>query len=428
MSRKAIISAFLVMVLFGVAAGTVLFSVSRSDSLELTDATKNEGHFELLPVVDGLLQPTYATHAGDASGRLFIVEQGGLIRILQDGELLPEPFLDISSKLGRDTWEQGLLSVAFHPSYEENGRFFVYYVGREDGRSVIAEYRVSEDENKAAQEESIVLEAPNATGIHYGGQLQFGPDGYLYLSIGEGGYPRPELEPGARVTDKPPQNLSSLYGSVLRLDVDTNVNTYAIPPDNPFVNTPDAQGEVWAYGLRNPWRFSFDRETGDLYLGDVGYQGAEEINRIVKGANYGWPISEGPKCYVQSFVGRASCYIQEMRLGLQDPVAHYRFGVRRQDEEGNDAGVGSSSVTAGYVYRGEKFPSLQGQFFAADFVFGYVWAFEPREGKWEVSAAHKTNHLISSFGEDEQGELYLLDWAGGGLYQVTASANAGAER
>jgi glucose/arabinose dehydrogenase len=354
------------------------------------------------------------------------VEQGGLIRIVQDKQLLSEPFLDLSSKVGSATWEQGLLSVAFHPDYEENGRFFVYYVASDDARSVIAEYRASaENPNQADTTETVLLEAANSEGIHYGGQLQFGSDGYLYISLGEGGYPRPELEPGATVTQKPPQNLASLHGSILRLDIDsTTVDStapYAIPADNPFANKAGARGEIWAYGLRNPWRFSFDRETGEMYLGDVGYQSAEELNVIRKGANYGWPITEGPACYVQSFVGRASCTWHKLRLRLQEPLAHYRFGVRRTAEDGEDAGVGSSSVTAGYVYRGKAFPSLRGQFFAADFVFGYVWALDPKTKPWQVKDALKTDSFFSSFGEDEDGELYLLDWAMGNVYQIVGS-------
>lgn len=406
-------------------AGVVFATVVRSSSLELPISERTEStQFELKPVLSGLAQPTFVTHAGDGSGRLFIVEQAGLVRILDEGNPLDKPFLDIRPITASNNWEQGLLSIAFHPQYATNGRFFAYYVSAQDGGSVVAEYEVSENPNLALPEGKLILEVPNGSGleagVHYGGQLQFGPDGFLYISIGDG-YKRPEVTPG---TVKPSQSLSNLAGSILRIDVDQET-PYSVPADNPFVNNQDARPEIWAYGLRNPWRFSFDRETGDLYLGDVGFVSAEEINRVVKGANYGWPVKEGATCYVQSWQGRSGCYLRAVRDSFHNPIAHYNRFQNEKFVEGRTSGVsGGNSVTGGYVYRGEQYPSLEGYLFAADFIFGNVWSLkEVGERTWEVGDSLKTNYLISSFGEDESGELYALDWASGTLLQVIAPAN-----
>lgn len=346
-------------------------------------------------VAGGFRQPTFVTHAGDGSGRLFVLEQAGLIRILSGGSALPEPFLDIRS-LVRSGGEQGLLGLAFHPRYTENGRFFVYYTATNSDNTV-AEYRVSGDPNRADPATARVLYAvPDFAPNHNGGMLAFGPDGYLYVGHGDGG--------GGGDPQRTAQNFQSLLGKILRIDVD-GAGPYAIPPDNPFAGRADARGEIWAYGLRNPWRFSFDRATGDLWIADVGQNQLEEIDFQPAGGrggqNYGWSIMEGNQCFRPTTGCDQSSLVQ--------PVAVY----------GRDQGI---SVTGGYVYRGAAYPVMAGGYFYADYGSGRIWSlYRDGSGAWRPTEMLKQDARASSFGEDEAGELYLVGLDTGAIYRLTAT-------
>jgi glucose/arabinose dehydrogenase len=338
----------------------------------------------LTPIVNGgLTRPVYLTHAGDE--RLFVLEQRGLIRIIENGQLLAQPFLDIEARVGDTSNEQGLLSVAFAPAYSSNGRFFVNYTNN-NGDTVISRFQVSSDPNTADPDsELILLTIPQPFGNHNGGQLQFGPDGYLYIGMGDGGSQGDPQDNG--------QNPNTLLGGILRLDV--NQEPYGSPANNPFANQ-TARSEMWAIGLRNPWRFSFDRLTGDLFIADVGQNTWEEINfqpaNSSGGENYGWNILEGNHCYQGS-----NCATD----GLQAPIFEYdhNFGC---------------SITGGYVYRGQQFPELSGNYFVADYCTGIIWSlFHEANGTWTNREVLRSNLVVSSFGEDVQGELYVIDHNGG---------------
>jgi glucose/arabinose dehydrogenase len=346
---------------------------------------------ELQKFADGFMRPVYLTHAGDSSGRLFVVEQAGVIKIVREGKTLSTPFLDIRDRV-ESGGEKGLLSVAFHPKYKENGRFFVNYTGRRDGvlKTIIAEYRVSQkNPDVADRTERVILEIEQPFANHNGGLNKFGPDGLLYIGMGDGG--------AAGDPFNFAQNLESLLGKFLRIDIEKE--PYAIPQDNPFVGRADAQGEIWAYGLRNPWRFSFDRCTGRLFAGDVGQNRIEEIDLIEKGKNYGWRIMEGSQC----FDPPSLCNTQ----GLELPIAEYDHSL-------------GCSVTGGYVYRGTQFPTLIGHYLFGDYCSGRIWSLtEDPQGRWTMRQLIDSPFSISSFGEDEQGELYVIHY-GGAIYRVTA--------
>jgi glucose/arabinose dehydrogenase len=348
----------------------------------------------LVPVANGFVKPVYLTHAGD--DRLFVVEQDGTIRIIQDGVVLPQPFLNIDPMVGSQGSEQGLLSVAFHPNYAENGRFYIYYTGN-DGGTVVARYQVSADDPNQADPNSalVLLTLPQPYANHNGGLLKFGPDGYLYLGLGDGGSANDPLLNG--------QNKSTLLGTLLRLDVDFDQNGYAIPADNPFVNDETARNEIWAYGLRNPWRFSFDRLTGDLYIADVGQNIWEEVDfqpaSSPGGENYGWNIMEGTHCFQADTCDQT---------GLVLPVIDYQHLA------------GSCSISGGYVYRGQQFLSLYGNYFYGDYCSGKVWSLlRQPDGTWVNNQVYgRQGMFISSFGEDVKGELYLLSYGDGVVYQI----------
>lgn len=341
-----------------------------------------------LRLVAGYLsEPTYLTHAGDGSGRLFVLERRGKIRLIEQGRLRAGSFLDLSGLVNADNdLEQGLLGLAFHPNFPADPRFFVYYSNRDDD-TVLASYRVNgagQPEPDSAQ--TLLLISQPFTN-HNGGQLLFGPDGYLYLGVGEGG-----------LSEDPGPN--SLLGKILRLDVD-GAEPYAIPPDNPFVGDANYRPEIWDLGLRNPWRFSFDRQSGDLYIADVGQNLYEEVNLEPAGSgggrNYGWPIMEGYHCYES-----AACN----QSGLTLPVAEY------ERKEG-------CAITGGYVYRGAQFPQLDGLYFFGDYCTGKIWAMPPDDAPVE---ALDTILNISSFGQDEAGELYVTDLSTGQVYQLVVTA------
>jgi len=323
------------------------------------------------PLASGLQRPVDLQ--ADGSGRLFILEKVGRIRILQDGQLLEASFLDITDRVRSSGNEQGLLGLAFHPQYVQNGYFFVNYTDN-NGDDVIARFNVSSDPNLAdPTSETILISVSDPFPNHNGGVLTFGPDGYLYAGLGDGGS---QGDPFGNA-----QKTDNLLGKVLRLDVDS-AEPYAVPADNPFGN------EIWAYGLRNPWRFSFDQVTGDLYIGDVGQNAWEEIDFLEAGspggANFGWNYSEG----AHDYKGNAPA-------GLIDPVAEYSHAE------------GGCSVTGGYVYRGAML-EWNGIYLYGDYCTGLIWGLIRSGNSWQNQLLFDTDVNITSFGEDESGEFYLV--------------------
>lgn len=338
-------------------------------------------------VASGLDHPILVTHAGDGSKRLFILEQPGQIKIVQNGLLLSTPFLDIRSKVSYGG-ERGLLGLAFHPNYPSNGYFYVNYTRSGDGATVVERYRVSTNPNiAAASSASTILIIPQPYANHNGGHMAFGKDGKLYISVGDGG--------SGGDPQNHAQNLNSLLGKILRLDVDSGI-PYKSPPDNPYVGK-DGADEIWALGLRNPWRFSFDRQTGDMLIGDVGQNLWEEVDYQpdgVGGLNYGWRCYEGTHPY----------NLNPPCLGvLTGPIAEYDH-------------TAGQSITGGYVYRGKRYPALLGFYFYADFAQGKIWALKKTGDSWTSPALLlDTPYAISSFGEDEDGEVYIADYYGGAI-------------
>jgi glucose/arabinose dehydrogenase len=347
--------------------------------------------FELATVrfLSGVAAPVYLTHAGDDSGRIFIVEQQGRIRIYADGALLTAPFLDITSEVAYGG-ERGLLSVAFHPNYASNRKFYVYYTREGDYALVISEFEADNEDPNSADDSSerVLLEIPHSQyPNHNGGQLAFGPDGYLYIGTGDGGGGGDPLESG--------QNLQTLLGKILRIDVNSG-NPYGIPPDNPYAGSLAARNEIWAHGMRNPWRFSFDPVTDLLWAADVGQDKWEEVDIIERGGNYGWNTMEGPDC----FDPPSGCN----QSGLELPIISYD----------HDAGC---SITGGFVYRGTAIAGLQGTYLYGDYCSGMIWGY--RDGV--VTELLQTSHRIVSFGEDEDGEIYVLAQNGGNIDKLVGS-------
>jgi glucose/arabinose dehydrogenase len=328
----------------------------------------------------------------DGSGRLFVVERAGRILIVRGGTVQPRPFLDIQDHVGSRFDEQGLLSVAFHPRFSENGYFYVNYTDR-NGDTLIERYAISSDPDVAdAASRALILAIPQPAPNHNGGMMQFGPDGHLYVGMGDGG--------GAGDQFRNAQNMQALLGKMLRIDIDSAF-PYSIPPDNPFVGPGETREEIWAYGLRNPWRFSFDRASGELYIADVGQFAIEEIHLQPAGRggqNYGWPIMEGSQCYPE----RRACDTS----GLDLPIAHYDHSL-------------GCSITGGYVYRGTAYPPARGGYFFADFCSGRIWSLHKgADGAWQQTQMLDTPLGISSFGEDEAGELYVVSLEPGGLHRL----------
>ena len=330
-------------------------------------------------------RPVALAFPDDDSGRGFVVEQAGrIIELGGDGEA--GTFLDIRDRVNDRGEEEGLLGLAFDPDFYSNGFFYVYYSADGPRRSVVSRFTAHRDEDAAdAGSETLILEVEQPYANHNGGQIVFGPDDLLYVGLGDGG--------GAGDPKRNGQNLDTLLGTILRLDVSTldSTGSYAIPGDNPFVGVEGARPEIWAYGLRNPWRFTFDWGTGDLWAADVGQNKLEEVDLIRPGLNYGWNIMEGDECYPRSCDKR----------GLELPIAVY----------GSDEGC---SITGGYVYRGERLPSLYGAYVYGDFCSGKIWALR-RDGArvTEATLLADTKLRISSFGEDMEGELYIVDLEGG---------------
>jgi len=383
-----------------------------------------EVDIQLVKVAEGLVDPVNVTNAGDGSGRVFVVQRTGQIRIIdQDGTLLEDPFLDISLLVKLDHQEQGLLGQAFHPDYAQNGLFYIYYSDfRTNGDHMLVEYQVSADNPNVADPDSarMLLTEEDPFTNHNGGTLHFGPDGYLYLSIGDGGSAGDPYDNA--------QDLSTILGKIIRIDVNAEGDQpYAIPVDNPFANAgvipepvagqlaqtgdyrPDARPEIWAYGLRNPWQFSFDSQTGDMYIGDVGQNRWEEVNfqaaDSAGGENYGWDVLESAHCYPPSQTAApgtpvpADTTSECAAVGVA-PVAEYNH-----DD-------GSCSITGLGVYRGTVSTSLDGVYFNADYCSGRFWGLARDEaGTWISEELLHTDLRVTGAGQDEAGELYVTSCA-----------------
>jgi len=336
----------------------------------------------------------------DPLGRIFIVEQAGKIRVIQSGVLQAGPFLDITGKV-EPGGEKGLLGLAFHPNFSSNSKFYVNYTQRVGMQlqSVIAEYAAFSSTSSSANPTSELILPLGSSGPvdqpfdnHNGGQLAFGPDGLLYIGLGDGG--------GSNDTFGNGQNTNSLLGKILRVGVDP----FFIPSDNPFENGGGAP-EVYAYGLRNPWRFSFDRTTGRLFAGDVGQNAREEVDLITLGGNFGWNIMEGSICRPG---GPANCNMTNLIL----PITDYDHGA-----------AGGSSVIGGFVYRGSAIPALVGTYIFGDLSSGRVWGLkEDSSGAWIRTLVLEHDLTVSAFGQDAAGELYLVDYGNGAIFRLVAAA------
>jgi glucose/arabinose dehydrogenase len=351
---------------------------------------------ELQVVTDIPGQPVAIAAPADGNGRLFVVDQGGRIWIVRDGSRAEAPFLDIAGQV-TSGGEQGFLGLAFHPSFPDDPRFFTYYTDR-DGRQVVSSWRVQSGGADEADRDSetVLLRMDDFAPNHNGGALVFGPDGYLYIGTGDGG--------GGGDPRGNGQKLDTYLGKILRIDVDATGDgrPYAIPADNPFRERAGAQPEIWVTGLRNPWRISFDRATGDLWIGDVGQNAYEEIDVVRAGSgggqNFGWNITEGNYC----FPSGDPCAPD----GLTPPVTEYD----------HDFGC---SVTGGYVYRGAAHPALVGGYLFGDYCSGNVWLIDAAANEvGEPRLVLESGRSISSFGEDEAGELYATDLGTGELLRV----------
>ena len=359
---------------------------SRGGNASVSAAPAFPATLTLTPVAGGLTDPVAIANAADGSNRLFVLEQRGTVRIVRNGVVSPTPFLNITS-LVTSGGEQGLLGIAFPPGFASGKTFYVNYTNRSGiGNTSIASFRVGSDPefaDPATRTEILGLVQPFAN--HNGGQLAFGPDGLLYIGTGDGGSSGDPQGNG--------QRLDTLLGKILRIDVRSGTTPYAIPA-NPFGN------EIWAYGLRNPWRFSFDRTTGDLYVADVGQNQVEEINfqpaGAGAGANYGWDLMEGSQCFENPGCSSA---------GLTLPVAEYLHGS------------GDCSVTGGFIYRG-SIAELQGIYLYGDFCSGRIWGLRNNGSNWSNQLLIDTPYAISTFGEDENGEVYLADYNSGTIYRI----------
>jgi glucose/arabinose dehydrogenase len=348
-------------------------------------------------VASGLNSPVDFQVPGDGSDRFFIVEQRGTIRIISGGAVVSSPFLDIRSKVDFNG-EKGLLGLAFHPNYNQNHLFYVNYVQPAPLQTIIAEYQTSGgDPNQAdPNSERVLLRVDQPFDNHKGGQLAFGPNGFLYIGLGDGG------NSGTPDPFGNGQNLGTLLGKMLRIDVDHTSTglQYAIPSDNPFVAMFGARAEIWAYGFRNPWRFSFERGATRLFCADVGQNQFEEIDLLQKGGNFGWSVMEGTHCFNPS----SGCDMNGKIL----PIADY------DHSEGN-------AVIGGYVYKGSAIPSLSGTYVYGDLSGGKIWGLqETSPGRWTRTTLLSPNLTLSSFGQDERGEVYVIDYSGGNVLKLVS--------
>jgi glucose/arabinose dehydrogenase len=355
------------------------------------------------PVVIKMREPVGIAHAND--NRLFINERNGVIRILDKGALLPQPFLDLRDRVSIEgNIEQGLLSLAFDPNYDENGYFFVTYT--DDNFDVHLErFQVSDDPNRANKDSSEdLLFIEHKTAAHHGSHLRFGTDGYLYMSVGDGGE---SIKP-----DSTGQRKDNLLGKILRLDVSGEL-PYKIPEDNPFVDDPDVRAEIWILGLRNPWHFSFEPDTDAMFIADVGWSTAEEINyqpaNSLGGENYGWRLYEG-----DTFLDQAEdAQIEDVpKDELVFPIYFYPH-VPPEDEDYDFSYPVGCALIGGFVYRGEALPQLQGKYLYGDFCRGQVWTLFQNGDQWETELLAETMTSITSFGEDVSGEIYITSYVGG---------------
>ncbi|MDX1939983.1 MAG: PQQ-dependent sugar dehydrogenase [Saprospiraceae bacterium] len=366
---------------------------------------QSQPQLQLIEFANGLSQPVDIANAGDK--RLFVVEKRGVIRIIdENGQVQSTPFLDIDSLVRSGESERGLLGLAFHPKYAENGYFYVNYTNN-SGHTQIVRFRVKQNNpNEADPNAKLSLLTINQPfSNHNGGDLAFGPDGYLYIGMGDGG--------SGGDPDNYAQTRSSLLGKMLRINVDKG-NPYEVPADNPFVDVQGTRPEIWALGLRNPWRFSFDRVTGDLWIGDVGQGNWEEISiqpaESEGGENYGWRCYEGDANYNTNGCG---------------PKNDYTFPV--YDYVSDDANGSGCSITGGYVYRGNQFPGLQGLYIYTDYCSGRFWSLKSDgQGAWINSELLNTaNNEFVTFGEDADGELYVAGISSGRIYQITDTNTTG---
>ena len=393
LKSKAIVAVVIILV-----AGTIAFLWWRSQS-----APQKQSTYDVVVAFPNLSfdQPVGVYSAGDGSDRIFLVEKKGVIHVFDNREDVTASavFLDITDRVISAASEEGLLGLAFHPRFSTNGFFYVDYTAGSPLRTVVARYNVSQDDLDHADRNSelVLLEVLQPFSNHNGGQLAFGPDGYLYIALGDGG--------GAGDPQGNAQNRSTLLGKILRIDIDKTSGDlrYGIPSDNPFVgNTAGYREEIFAYGLRNPWRFSFDTATGWLWTADVGQNRAEEVNIIESGRNYGWDIMEGNLCYNST----QDCN----QTGLQQPIWTY----------GRDQGI---SVTGGFVYRGSSLTGLNGWYIYGDYGSGRIWALQYDGTEAVNKELANTDLNITSFGLDEQNELYVCDFKGK-IYRLVETAIA----
>lgn len=367
------------------------------------------------PVVEGVTtesiagehqfdKPVYLTQPPGESDALYVVERAGKILVVEDGEVRKTPFLDIRERVGTGHTERGLLGLAFHPKYPENGRFFLYYTPEDAHKNVVAEWTIEDGQPREVRR---LIEPRDPEDNHNGGMITFGPDGYLWVGMGDGGGAgdrHGEIGNGL--------NTETLFGSILRLDVDAPEREFAAE-GNPFVGS-DGKDQVWAYGLRNPWRFSFDRETGELYIGDVGQNEVEEISYAPAGAepgrNYGWRAYEGHAVYDDDLTERVDDHAA--------PIVTF-------EHQSDNAPIrGGCSVTGGYVYRGDSVPGLDGAYLYGDFCSMDVAAFKYCDGHvvghQRVPGLHARGQGLGSFGEDNAGNMYLLYHTGGQVERIVA--------
>ncbi len=373
-----------------------------------------------IQIANGFTKPVYVCQPPGDNDRLFVLEQKGIIKIIKNGMTVRKPYADLRNKVHNPITpgdERGLLGLAFHANYQNNGFVYINYSDKND-HTIVSRFRVASDPDRLdTKSEKVLIKLKQPFSNHNGGHMEFGPDGYLYISVGDGG------QWGDPYNNA--QNLGNLFGKILRIDVDTG-DPYAIPDDNPFINNEDAKDEIWLYGLRNVWRFSFDWGKGDVYLGDVGQDLWEEIDFVAAenagGQNFGWRVMEGNHCYNP----KEDCEPTGVLPIFEYPNdANYMKILTGMDEPNVDG----CSVTGGYVYRGSAISELQGTYFFADYCSGNIWTFKEKNGK-ATEFQNRTEEIslggggftnyISSFGEDNNGELYIVDY-NGIIFKLTAS-------
>ena len=395
--KKKQVLIFSLLVLLFIACNTISDNQAKASDAEDSKNIKARDSlvFKLEKVADGLYGPLALENAHDGSGRIFIAEQAGRIMILKNGELLKEPFLNIKSLLvtmENKYMDVGILGFAFHPDYKNNGRFFVHYSAPSkkgfDNKSVLAEFKVNANNpDKANPERKTILEVEQPESNHNGGNIVFDKKGYLYIGFGDGGG-----QGDAHGTPGNGQDLNQLLGKIIRIDVDHG-NLYSIPKDNPFVGK-EGRDEIWCYGLRMPWRISFDEKTGELFCGDVGQNLYEEVNLIEKGKNYGWRAMEGFHPF------DSALYTKDSDFALPLIAYPHTEGV---------------SITGGYVYRGKQFQAMEGIYIFADWAFKVFYMKKNEKQQWvkhdckfEGREDNKFDFRINSFGVDEAGEIYMV--------------------